>query len=99
MNDKLFEKLLKSTRQAGKISRGEAKAKRRFHYKQLDVKTIRHKAGLTQVEFSTMMGVSVRTLQNWEQGHRKPEGVALALLKIFNNDPHHAFQALHQNTQ
>ena len=97
MDNKLFKTLLNSVQQAGKISRGELKAKRQFHHTQLDVKDIRLKTGLTQAEFSTMVGVSVRTLQNWEQGYRKPEGPALALLTIFKNDPRHAFQALHRD--
>lgn len=95
MDDKLFNQLLTSARQAAKISRGKIKAKRRFEYKACDVKVIRRKVGLTQAEFSIMIGVSLRTLQNWEQGHRKPVGPALALLTVFKNDPQHAFQALH----
>lgn len=95
MSDKFFNQLVKSIREAGKISRGELKPIREFRYKDVDVRAIRRKAGLTQVEFALMVGVRVRTLQNWEQGHRKPEGPALALLTIFKNDPKHAFMALH----
>ncbi|MDB6096950.1 MAG: DNA-binding protein [Francisellaceae bacterium] len=96
MNEELFNTLLKSVEQAGKISRGTLKAKRNFHYREIDVKLLRKKIGLTQINFATMIGVSVRTLQNWEQGYRKPEGPALALLTIFKNNPEHAFIALHQ---
>ena len=49
--------------------------------------TIRHKLGLTQEAFSALMGVSVQTLRNWEQGTRQPRGAALALLRIVEKHP------------
>jgi len=42
-----------------------------------------------------MIGVSVDTLQNWEQGRRKPEGPALALLKVAEANPQTVMEALH----
>jgi len=42
-----------------------------------------------------MIGVSVDTLQNWEQGRRKPEGPALALLRIADVSPEAVMEALH----
>ena len=42
----------------------------------------RLKLGLSQADFATMLGVSVRTLQDWEQGRREPSGAAKALLKV-----------------
>jgi putative transcriptional regulator len=42
-----------------------------------------------------MIGVSIDTLQNWEQGRRRPEGPALALLKIVEADPEIVMKALH----
>jgi len=97
MDDQLFNDLLKSVKQAGKIHRGQAKPSRRFDYDQIDVKAIRERMGLSQSHFALTIGVSVRTLQNWEQGHRHPQGPALALLTIFKNDPEHAMKALHKN--
>ncbi len=99
MKRKLFEQLTKSLHEAGKISRNEMQASRKFRFNKIDTKAIRLKNGLTQTEFAMMIGVSPRTLQNWEQGHRKPEGPALALLTIFKNDPKHAFNALHLHTK
>ena len=52
-----------------------------------DVKEIRIQLTLSQTEFATFLGVSVRTLQNWEQGRRHPSGPALALLKIAHLHP------------
>jgi len=42
----------------------------------------RNKVGLTQVQFAELLGVSKRTLQEWEQGRKKPSGAASSLLKI-----------------
>jgi putative transcriptional regulator len=47
----------------------------------------RAKVGLSQVSFSKLLGVSVRTLQEWEQGRREPTGAAQTLLRVANNNP------------
>jgi putative transcriptional regulator len=52
-----------------------------------DAKTIREKTGLSQSAFAGVLGVSVRTLQEWEQGRRKPQGPARALLAIASRCP------------
>ena len=91
----MFNELLESVRQAGKIQRNENRASRAFNYSNLNVKAVRESIGLSQDEFSILIRVSVKTLQNWEQGRRKPMGPALALLTILKNDPKHAIRALH----
>ena len=48
---------------------------------------IREKVGLSQSEFAKLLGVSVRTLQEWEQGRRAPSGPARTLLAIANKNP------------
>ena len=48
---------------------------------------VRQATGLSQVEFAKVLGVSVRTLQDWEQGRRKPSGAAATLLKIAEKHP------------
>lgn len=95
MNKQSFDELIESVREAGKIHRGEKKALRVFSFNPFDVKKIRERTGLSQSEFSTLVHVSLRTLQNWEQGRRVPTGPALALLTIIKNDPAHAIEALH----
>ena len=96
MDDKLFNELLKSVKHAGDFHRGAAEPSRKFEFADIDVKAIRERTGLSQNNFALTLGVSVRTLQNWKQGHRSPQGPALALLTIFKNDPEHAMQALHK---
>jgi putative transcriptional regulator len=48
---------------------------------------IRKRLGLSQSAFAAMMGVSLRTLQEWEQGRHQPSGPALALLRIADQEP------------
>jgi len=52
-----------------------------------DVAAVREKTGLSQARFSELLGVSVRTLQDWEQGRRAPSGAARTLLTIAYKDP------------
>lgn len=51
------------------------------------VSTIREKTGLSQRQFAQLLGVSVRTLQDWEQGRRAPSGAARTLLRIAEKHP------------
>jgi len=52
-----------------------------------DVAKLRKFVGLTQADFAKAMGISVHTLRNWEQGRRRPEGPAIALLRIAARHP------------
>jgi putative transcriptional regulator len=52
-----------------------------------DVASIREKTGLSQARFAQLLGVSVRTLQDWEQGRRAPSGAARTLLVVANKNP------------
>lgn len=52
-----------------------------------DVKSIRESTGLSQAKFASLLGVSVRTLQDWEQGRRAPSGAARTLLVIAHKNP------------
>ena len=95
MKKSLFNELVTSLKEAGQIKRGKAKAGRRHLLESVNVQAVREKMGLSQSAFALLIGVSVRTLQNWEQGRRQPQGPALALLNVFKNDPKHAVRALH----
>ena len=52
-----------------------------------DVSDIRSKSGLPQTRFAELLGVSVRTLQDWEQGRRNPSGAARTLLMVVEKNP------------
>lgn len=95
MNDKMFNELLASVKEMDQIATGKKKASRRFAFKEPEVKVIREQTGLSQTHFAWLIGVSKRTLENWEQGRRHPTGPARALLKIVESDPKRAVQALH----
>jgi putative transcriptional regulator len=95
MNDELFNALLESVQQADDIIQGKTKPARVTVFAEPEVKAIRAKTGLTQERFANVVGVSKRTLENWEQGRRHPTGPARALLKILDADPKLALKALH----
>ena len=90
-----FHELVTSIRQAGRIRRGTLKPSRVSDFRPADVKSVRAKLGASQAEFALMIGVSVATLRNWEQGRRTPEGPALALLRVAASNPQAVADALH----
>ncbi len=94
MKKELFEELVESIKQAGRIHRGEAQPSRRFVFEPQDVRGIREKLHKSQSEFARMIGVSVATLQNWEQGRRQPRGPARALLQVASKSPQVVARAL-----
>ena len=94
MNDEDFENLVESIKQAGEIKRGQREPSRVFEFTPMDIKEIRQKLNKSQSEFAMMIGVSVGTLQNWEQGRRKPVGPARALLKVAAENPEAVREAL-----
>lgn len=95
MNDKDFQKLVESVKQMGSIMRRENIPHRRTVLTTVDVGALRERLGLTQNQFSGMIGVSIKTLQNWEQGRREPEGPAKALLRVVEKEPQAVLRALH----
>ena len=87
MDEKLFQELLESVRAARDIMQGKRPPSRRFHIEAADVKQIREGLGLSQREFAMLLGVSVATVQNWEQSRRQPRGAARLLLLIAQRHP------------
>jgi putative transcriptional regulator len=83
-----FEKdLLESVRQA---KRGEGRV---THVPMTAAAEARLKVGVSQSAFAQLLGVSVRTLQEWEQGRREPSGAAKTLLRIAMRSPEAIRQA------
>jgi putative transcriptional regulator len=60
-----------------------------------DVKGLRDSFRLSQVDFAAMLGISVNTLRNWEQGRRKPEGPARVLLQVAAKHPEAIWDTVH----
>ncbi|MGA9572546.1 MAG: helix-turn-helix domain-containing protein, partial [Lysobacterales bacterium] len=80
MKDQLFNELLESVSEAGEILRGQRKPSRTFNVDAGSVREIRENLALSQRQFAAIIHVSVKTLRNWEQGVRTPDGAAAALL-------------------
>ena len=95
MNDEAFDELSASLTEADEIRRGERRAARVTQFAEPDVKAIREGGGYSQNQFATLIGVNLRTLQNWEQGHRKPNGPARVWLTLAQTDPTGVFKSLH----
>jgi putative transcriptional regulator len=94
MKKELFNQLVESIKEAGKIYRGELPPSRQFEVSAFNIKQMRLKLKKSQIEFAAMLGVSVATLRNWEQGRRHPVGPAKSLLKVFAANPKIVMQAL-----
>jgi putative transcriptional regulator len=97
MKEELFNELLESIKEGEQIIRGKKKASRIFHFDQPDVQAIRKKYGLSQEKFATLLGISVSTLRNWEQGRRKPEGPARVLLQVAALHPEAILDTVHHS--
>ena len=97
MKEELFNELMESVRQGGAILRGEASPSRAFDYSSeetVDVASVREQLGLSQTRMAALMGISVGTLRNWEQGRRRPEGPARTLLRVAAKHPEAVLDSL-----
>ncbi len=72
---------------AGVRAAKRGKGKRFYPALPGDVQAIRKRMGLSQSGFAAVLGVSTRTLQDWEQGRRRPTGPARALLRVAHRHP------------
>lgn len=88
MRNDLFAELVASVKEMKAIQAGELKPGRMTRAAQLlghgapDVAALRAHFKLSQPKFAALLGISVDTLQNWEQGRRRPEGPAVILLRV-----------------
>src|SRR5437867_12529289 len=96
MKQRMFDQLLQSVKEGGAILRSEDKTARRIVLGSPEVRAIREKTSLSQSEFAHLIGVSVKTLQNWEQDRRRPTGPAATLLRIISHEPQLAVKAIHR---
>lgn len=87
MKDELFKELVASVREGGAILRGESTPSRKFVIDAPNIRDIRTNYKLSQGQFAALLGISVATLQNWEQGRRVPKGAARVLLQVAAKHP------------
>jgi putative transcriptional regulator len=87
VKEELFDELVASVREGGAILRDESVPSRKFGIDGPDVKRIRANHKLSQSEFAALLGISVATLRNWEQGRRTPDGPAQVLLQVAARHP------------
>lgn len=95
MKEDLFAKLVASVKEAGEIKAGRRAPSRVYEIRPPEIRMVRERLDVSQGEFAVMIGVSTRTLQNWEQGRRQPEGPAKALLTVASRNPSAVLDALH----
>jgi putative transcriptional regulator len=79
---------------AGMRARQIRAARYPLEFAPMDVLDIRARFHATQEEFARMIGISVQTLRNWEQGKRRPQGPARALLRVAAANPQAVADAL-----
>jgi putative transcriptional regulator len=95
MKKELFEELVESIKEGGRILKGRAKPKRAFKHDDPNVRRIRQRLGLSQTKFSALLDISPATLRNWEQLRRKPHGPARVLLRVAEKNPKSLLEAIH----
>lgn len=95
MNEKDFAGLLQGVKEMAAHIKGQPVAGAvETRIPDPDVRSIREAADVTQRELAALLGVSQRTLENWEQHRTRPTGPARALLRIFERNPAAAVEAL-----
>ena len=87
-----FAELLESVREMKAIEKGLKKPSRTFEFPPPNARQIRRKFQLSQSDFARLIGISVSTLRNWEQGLRHPEGPAQVLLRVVEAHPEAVFE-------
>jgi putative transcriptional regulator len=95
---KAGERIIRSARQALAYAQGRADPSTfRAHVPdEIDVCSLRRKVGMSQEQFARHFGVSKRTVQDWEQRRRRPEGPARAFLRVIEREPDAVRRALSQ---
>lgn len=91
-----FESIKQGLHEAIEYSEGRLENAKAYKPKPVDIKQIRKKVGMTQIEFSSAFGISVGTLRHWERGDRNPKGPALVLLNLVQKEPQTILRVLAQ---
>ena len=99
MKQELFDELTASVGEGLEILRGRRRARRTFATDEVDVAAIRESYSLSQAKFAALLGISVKTLQNWEQGRREPHGPARVLLRVAARHPNVILDVVHRRVR
>ena len=94
MDQKDFEDLKNGLQEVLEIEKGSRKPAKQYSIE--SIKSIRERYDFSQREFSHLLGISVRTLQNWEQGTRLPTGAARILLEVTARHPEAVLDTIQQ---
>lgn len=94
MNRDIGLEILEGLNEISNFKQGKIQLKTTELSEPSEPKIIRSKLKLSQSAFAGLLGVSMRTLQDWEQGRRNPQGPAIALLRIAEQHPE-VFADLH----
>lgn len=84
---KAFKSIKQGLEEAIQFAEGKKNGAREFKPKEIDVRALRKKVNMTQVEFAAAFGISIGTLRHWERRDRTPRGPALVLLNLVYKDP------------
>jgi putative transcriptional regulator len=88
MSDRnIGQEILEGIKEIKRFKKGELKLVARTLNEPSPAKTIRKRLKISQSAFASLMGVSPRTIQDWEQGRRTPQGPAKSLLRIAEQHP------------
>jgi putative transcriptional regulator len=94
MKKQVFDELLASVEEGARVLSGQQPPARTHDYRPPDVRAVRQQHGLSQSHFAALMGISIGTLRNWEQGRRRPEGSARVLLEVVAKHPEAVFDSV-----
>lgn len=83
----LFDSIKQGLKEAIEFAEGKDNGAKVFKPSAIDVKRLRQKIGMTQIEFAGFLGISLGTLRHWERGDRTPRGPALILLNLVSKIP------------
>lgn len=89
-----FESIRRGLNEAVQHVRGQKTGVKVYRPVAVNVAEVRHRLGLTQVQFAARFGFSVATLRHWERGDRQPQGASLVLLNLISRDPQGVMAAL-----
>jgi len=91
-----FDRIMRGLGEAAEIAEGRAAPARLYAPKDIDVKAVRKRMGLSQEAFSVRFGFPLGTLRDWEQRISKPTAAARVLLTVIDREPEAVARALNE---